>query len=196
MAKLSHKFFAIASLLTLMAPASPSFAQAQPCPCMTNAICCQCADGSSRSVDISTGIAPWRVTRPHSNTSELAIGAGGNGASIWHANLPGAQWIVPPGTYAFAAPGNYTYTLQYWVPDCVIVQPVITVQFASDDGATISGTTLSSSGFNATNIPAHILPASFSTPGAHVLTIVVNNGSSPTGLLVKATMTTTCPRQQ
>lgn len=197
------RFRMMGALIAVCSLPLSATAQAPACPCMVSTVCCTCANGSQSKVDISTGVAPWRVTRPSATTSELAIGAGSNGLSIWTTSLPGAQWVVAPGTYAGGPPipvGNYTYTLQYLVPQCVIgQQPVITVQFAADDSplSRISGTNFAAFHFVATSQtpPTHTLPASFSTPGAHTLTVVVNNSSGPTGLLLKGTMTTSCPLQ-
>jgi hypothetical protein len=193
--KLNKRARSLAMALLIAGPFSvPASAQvpAQPCPCAVNSICCQCADGSTKQVDLSTGIAPWRVTGPSSGPSQLVIG-GGN--SAWTASLPPAAWVVPPG--APQTVGNYQYTLQYNVPQCVIpANTVMTVQFASDDGATIAGTSFTSSGFAASSIPTFTLPATFTTPGPHTLIVNVNNVTGPTGLLVRATITTRCPLQQ
>jgi hypothetical protein len=172
----------------------PASAQAVPsCPCVVNAICCQCADGSLKTVDLSTGIAPWRVTGPGGGPSQLVVG-GSN--SAWTASAPSAQWVVPPGAPQVA--GNYVYTLQYNIPSCVIPASVVmTVQFAADDSATIAGTGFTASGFGTTGtLPTVVLPATFTTPGLHTLTVNLNNVVGATGLLVKATLTTRCPLQQ
>ena len=169
----------------------PASAQVKPCPCVINSICCQCADGSTKQVNLNTGFAPWRVTGPSGGASQLVIGASN---SAWTASLPPAQWVGPPG--APETPGNYTYTLEYFIPQCVIPANVfITLQFSADDSATLAGTGFTASGFN-TNGPTFILPAAFNTPGLHTLTIVVNNVVGPTGLLVRATLNTRCPLQQ
>lgn len=192
---MTGKYFARIQIMAVVVAGGtvpvPALAQTQPCPCMINSICCQCADGSTKQVDLSTGQAPWRVTLPGGTSSSLVVG---NQISNWTAALPPAQWVTPPG--APQTLGNYTYTLQYNIPNCVIPANVaITVQFAADDSATIPGTTFTASGFNAGTIPTFTLPPTFTTPGPHTLTVIVNNSFTYTGLLLKATLTTRCPLQ-
>ncbi len=145
-------------------------------------------------MNLSTGFAPWRVTGPSGGASQLVVGANPS-LFGWTAALSPAQWVSPPG--APRALGNYTYTLQYFIPECVIpANMFITLQFAADDTATLTGTGFTASTWTAGSIPTVTLPAGFNTPGLHTLTIVVNNVGGPTGLLVRATLNTRCPLQQ
>jgi hypothetical protein len=196
--KLSKWARSLAMALLIAGPNSvPASAQVQACPCVINSICCQCADGSIKTVDLSTGIAPWRVTVPGSTTSQLVVG-GGN--SAWTASAPSAQWVVPPG--APQTGGTYVYTLQYNVPNCVIPASVVmTIQAASDDSGgaiSVGGPPFATASFfGIGTIPTIIVPPAGTTPpGLHTLTVRVNNqGGTPTGLLAKVTITTRCPFQ-
>jgi hypothetical protein len=172
-------------------------AQVQPCACTISAACCQCADGTSKHVDLSTGVAPWRVSWASSGPPQQAVPAG---LTAWTAALPGAAWVGPAGPPINHTP--YTYTLNYAVPNCVIPgTTVITVQAAADDSASLvvppgPGFSAAPHHTNPSAMPAPFtLPPSFTTPGPHTLTFMVHNSVGPTGLLLKATLTTKCPLQ-
>ena len=159
--------------------------------------CCLCVDGSSRTSSFETGTARWRVTRPGGQSAETAIIVG-SPQGAW-ASLSPARWISPVGLPS--ARGDYVYDLTFYLPGCMI-RPVVAISgdFAGDNRATVylDGQQIAVSngppnmGFRQSNVTS--FTGSISSPGPHLLRIVVYNEESHTGLLVRGRMNMVCPR--
>jgi hypothetical protein len=166
----------------------------QPVPQPIRLPCCQCLDGKTLpAINASTGAAPWNVAFGSSAAQPVATASN----AAWTPVSPG-QWVGPSGS---AAVGDYTYLMPFQVPKCTIpMQVTISGKFAADNSAKlyIDGTFVKASqgtpnyGF----LPGSVTPFSWTgalTPGAHAIKMVVTNSSGPTGVVVAATITVTCP---
>jgi hypothetical protein len=164
------------------------------CLCPVRGLCCRCADGRQLQVDISTGVAPWRVRRGNAPSQPAIV----HPIAAWTASLPPAQWITPPN--APEDGGDYVYELQYFVPECLIHSRfAVTGEWAVDNSGAISvdggPPFATNAGFQTGNVASFTVPPAGLTLGLHTLTVVVNNISGPTGLLLRARITTFCPLQ-
>lgn len=168
------------------------------CLCPVSGLCCRCADGSELAVDISTGVAPWTVRRGNLPVQPVVPAVANPN---WTASLLPAKWVTPPGAPTIA--GDYVYELRYVIPRCVIpADHSIAIVGAVDNIATVSVDGMAPFGTFAgyTSTSSLSVPAAGLTPGAHTLTVVVNNSGNThpgnlTGLLIRARILTRCPRQ-
>jgi len=179
---------------SLFAVSIPAPALAQRPPRAVTLPCCRCLDGKSTSVDVSTGTAAWNVAFG-SATPQPVVPA----SNVSWTPVPPGKWVGPSGN---AAVGDYTYTMPFQVPKCVIpMQVTISGKFAADNSGKlyIDGNFVKASqgtpnyGF----LPGSVTPFTWTgvlTPGAHAINMVVTNSSGPTGVVVAATITVTCPR--
>jgi hypothetical protein len=170
----------------------PTFAVLQPAPRIIRLPCCRCLDGKRTNVNVSTGTVPWNVAFGNSAAQPAALTS-----NVAWAPVPPGHWI---GTGSETA-GNYTFQMPFQVPRCVIpMQVTISGKFAADNSAKlyIEGNLVASSlgtpnyGF----LPGSVTPFTWSgplVPGAHSIKVVVTNSDGPTGLVVAATITVTCP---
>lgn len=158
--------------------------------------CCRCVDGSSTTVSINTGTAPWGVSWP-SVFGYPAVVPAANAA--W-APVPPAQWVGPAG--APTASGDYVYQLQFQVPQCVIPARItIAGRFAADNRATLyidaiqvrSSVGTPNYGFLPGSVTSFSAPVSPTPTGLHSIRLVVSNTSSATAAIVQGAITVTCP---
>jgi hypothetical protein len=156
-----------------------------------NVPCCQCIDGKSTTVDISTGTAPWTST-----TGAVAVVPSPEAA--W-ASKPPARWIFTGSN----APGLYTYNLVIHVPkDCIIPMEVSFKGVAFGDNNIVVkiddrqiGTTAVSSGGQANygfRDPYGVPVSGNLSGGDHVLSVTVRNDEGPTGFLLNGALTIKC----
>jgi hypothetical protein len=180
---------------SIFAVSIPAPALAQRAPRAVSLPCCRCLDGKSTTVNVSTGTAPWNVAFG-SATAQPVIPA----SNVSWTPVPPGSWVGPRGN---AAIGDYTYTMPFQVPKCLIPMRVtISGKFAADNIGKlyIDGTFVKASQGTANYgfLPGSVTPFSWSgvlTPGPHAITMVVTNTSGPTGVVVAATITVTCPRE-
>lgn len=204
MAQSGKMIAALASMLLIgSAPAAPSFAQeaaaVRPVPIPPTAVrvpCCRCLDGTTRTIAINSGTSPWQVSNPGApNVFAPAVSA----TNVAWTQLPPARWIGPVG--GNSATGDYVYQLQIYVPRCVIPATVrIIGHFAADNRARLlhNGNQIAASlgtpdyGF----LPGSVTPFTVNnlTAGLHTLQLVVTNSGGPTGAVIRANVTSTCPR--
>ena len=158
-----------------------------------NLPCCRCLDGKTTTVNASTGTAPWNVAFG-SSAAQPVIPA----SNVSWTPVPPGQWVGPAGN---AVLGDYTYTMPFQVPKCVIpMQVTISGKFAADNtGKLYIGGNLVKASQGTPNygfLPGSVTPFTWTgvlTPGPHAITMVVTNTSGPTGVVVAATITVTCP---
>ena len=156
--------------------------------------CCRCLDGKSTTVNVSTGTAPWSVAFG-SGAAQPVVPA----SNVSWTPVPPGNWVGPSGN---AAIGDYSYTMPFHVPKCVIPMRVtISGKFAADNvGKLYIDNNLVKASQGTPNygfLPGSVTPFTWSgvlTPGSHAIKMVVTNSSGPTGLVVAATITVTCPR--
>ncbi|MET1110560.1 MAG: hypothetical protein ABWX67_03440 [Allosphingosinicella sp.] len=157
--------------------------------------CCRCLDGTSTSADVSTGTAAWSVAFG-SGAAQPVVPA----SNVSWTPVPPGKWVGPAGNSAI---GDYSYTMPFQVPKCVIpMQVTISGKFAADNVGKlyIDGNFVKASQGTANYgfLPGSVTPFSWTgvlTPGAHAIKMVVTNTSGPTGVVVAATITVTCPRE-
>lgn len=154
--------------------------------------CCRCLDGKKTSVNVSTGTAPWSVAFGNSGAAPAGLVS-----NVAWTPVPPGKWIGPGSDKE----GDYTYQMPFQVPKCLIpMQVTISGKFAADNSAKLSigGNVVASSqgtpnyGF----LPGSVTPFTWSgtlAPGPQSITVVVTNSGGPTGLVVAATITVTCP---
>lgn len=193
------------TLLAAGASARPAFAQHPAEPgflCVVRLPCCSCTSNESPRIAIHTGTVPWRVTTP-SSPYPLPANPVSPLPGPWTAALPPATWVGPPGANTTSpAPGNYTYEMQFYVPNCVIPSTItISGQMAADNSARVY--------IDANPTVLLFLPhpaygagavGTFTTPpitgtGVHTLKVVVNNIGAQTGLLLRGYVNIACPSQ-
>jgi hypothetical protein len=147
-------------------------------------------------VRIDTGAASWQVSNPGSTS----LGPVANAANVSWVALPPARWVGPPtgGT----STGDFTYQLQIYVPRCTIPSQVrLAGRFAGDNSVRVffDERRIAASGGtpNYGFLPGSVTPFAVSslTPGLHTLRVVVTNSGGPTGVIVEAALTATCPRE-
>jgi hypothetical protein len=158
--------------------------------------CCRCVDGSTQTISINTGTAPWSfapvggVLAPAPIISPLIGG--------WTTNLAPAKWIGPG---ANAPAGDYTYSLTINVPRCIIPARItISGQMAADNSEMVSvdgGPPIAQYagiyGFVTANIVNFNAPPL--TPGTHTLQVTVHNEGGPSGMVLNGTIRITCPKE-
>lgn len=158
--------------------------------------CCRCIGGRTRPVRLDTGAAAWRVANPGSSSFTAVA----NAANVSWVALPPARWVGPPtgGT----ATGDFTYQLQIYVPSCTLPGQVsLSGRFAGDNTVRVffDETSVAQSGGTANYgfLPGSVTPFSVNqlTPGLHTLRVVVTNSGGPTGVVIEAALTVTCPRE-
>lgn len=189
---------ALALILVGSGPTLPSVAQermgVRPPARVIQLPCCRCLDGKKTTVNASTGAVPWNV-------------AFGNSAAQPAGLASNVAWTpVPPGKWIGSGSENegvYTFQMPFQMPKCVIpMQVTISGKFAADNSGKlyIGGNLVASSqgtpdyGF----LPGSVTPFTWSgtlAPGPQSIKVVVTNSGGPTGLVVAATITVTCPRQ-
>jgi hypothetical protein len=159
--------------------------------------CCRCIDGSSQVVNISTGTVAWRVSAP--NGADAQAVAVPNRPASWTTALAPAQWAAHP---AGSALGNHVFLLRFYVPRCVIPPRVQLAGRSAADNRQIvfldnvplaSFQNASGLGFTTANIVSFAAPLPPIGSGTHVIRVLVNNISGPSGLLFSATLTVICP---
>lgn len=167
--------------------------------------CCRCLGETLGPIHISTGMpnphtVGWTVnngtattiTSPHPN---------------WQTAIPTppplAQWIGPNATGSSVAPGLYTYELKIDVLRCFIPSTVVVSgTFWADNMGTVSmsgpgpitGAPVTTNGSQWGFLPINgvSFSYSFSNPGTYTLKVLVRNEASPTGMLMKATVSKRC----
>lgn len=174
---------------------SQADAQRPPARGFVTLRCCRCVDGSVQTVQINTGSAPWLVTPPVGAPAQAVLVPPGQIPSSW-TSLPPARWVWHPTQHGV---GNYVYELRIFVPRCVIRAAVsVTGRFAADNGGSLqinanpAVNTNPVTGF-ATSVP---VPVTALVPGMNVIRVRVNNLGGPTGFLLRAAVTSRCPREQ
>lgn len=198
-----NNFARIAAAAPTIAVASqsiPAAAQVPPLPGMESIRiqCCRCVDGSTQTTTIDTGSgAPWRVTPPNALPAQTAVQvAPGQISAGWTTLLP-ARWVRHPATLVT---GDYVYQLRIEVPDyCVIVPRAVSLagHYAADNGGSLqvnsnpAVNTNPSTGFAAPTI----VPVTALVPGLNVVRVRVKNLGGPTGLLLRAAVSVSCPIQ-
>lgn len=157
--------------------------------------CCRCLDGKTTTVNVSTGAVPYNVSFG-SSAAQPVVPA----SNVAWTPVPPGQWVGPSGN---AAIGDYTYSMPFQVPKCLIpMQVTISGKFAADNSGKlyIDGNFVKASqgtpnyGF----LPGSVTPFSWTgvlAPGPHAIKMVVTNSSGPTGVVVAATIRVTCPRE-
>lgn len=212
------RLLARAVLMTsALAVAAPTLALAQrvpkpgpglgPVPTKTITLpCCRCLDGKSVTIKVSTGAVPWSVTPPGVGAPTVAAVAASNPAWVLPSNpawtgAPPAVWVGAPG--AIETPGTYLFQMPFHVPKCIIpMQVKISGKFAADNSGQlyVDGNLVTASagtpsyGF----LPGSVTPFTWTgtlAPGSHAIRFVVTNDDGPTGAIVAATITVTCPRE-
>jgi hypothetical protein len=193
-----------ATLLAAGASARPVAAQTHEEPsgflCVTRLPCCSCTRNDSPRIAIHTGSVPWRVTTPSSPYPVAATPVSPLPSTLpgW-ASEPPAIWVGPPGAGINSPAGNYTYELEFYVPNCVIPSTItLSGEMAADNSARVY---LDSNPavIHARPQPAYYVPGTlFSTApitgaGVHKLRVVVNNLGGYTGLLFRGFITVACP---
>jgi hypothetical protein len=157
--------------------------------------CCRCVDGSTQTININTGTAPWSyapvggLLAPAPIVSPLIGG--------WTTTLAPAQWIGPGSN---APAGDYTYSLAINVPRCIIPARItISAKMAADnseqvrvDGGPPIAQYTGIYGFVTANIVNFNVPPL--TPGTHALQVIVHNEGGPSGMVLKGTISITCPK--
>ncbi|HEU0099299.1 MAG TPA: hypothetical protein VFQ67_11040 [Allosphingosinicella sp.] len=171
--------------------------------------CCRCVDGTTTTVSLNTGSAPWGVLSPAAPSPPpttftytrnvpyyRAVERADNAA--WAAVDP-AKWVGPPG--APRSEGEYTYLLQFRIQPCVITPRIsLAGRFAGDNRATLyldSAKVASTGGdpergFYPANVAAFDLPVP-SGSGVYLLKLVVFNSGSVTAAILQGAITVTCP---
>jgi hypothetical protein len=200
------KLTALTALLAAGGSPFVTAAQAKPRPVKIFTVpCCRCVDGSSQTLSINTGAAPWTMTpaTPSGGWSGDPLGRAASAAVVaapvtshpaWTTAAAPAQWV---GVQA-GVPGTYVFELPFYVPNCVI-RPDLTVSgvFSADNAGVITIDTPTPA-FTAPGPMAyqHITAFTFSvtTPGTHVIRVTVGNNEGPTGTVVRGTITVRCPR--
>ncbi|HEX8366287.1 MAG TPA: hypothetical protein VF603_13480 [Allosphingosinicella sp.] len=177
-----------------------------------------CCDGTrEQPVNISTGVARWRVAAAGSTSFEWApllftLGPGWAEpptarlrvtpppppAVPWNEFAP-ARWIGPPGD---AQAGEYDYEVQFLVPRCVGRRRVAIVgRFAAADSAVILGASgmelAGTPGPRAAQVREFPMTISFRNsqdvrPEMQTLRVRVRSAGAPTGLIVQASAISRC----
>jgi hypothetical protein len=156
-----------------------------------NIPCCQCGDGGSKVVDLSTGVAPW--TSPNGAVNPIAVVNG------WKIPTPPAKWVNTGSD----APGVYTYTLHINVPKNCSNTPRVSFSGTAwgDNNITVRlddktlGTTPVSSGGQANygfRDPYGVNVSGGIGPGSHTLSVAVRNDDGPTGFLLDGKLKIEC----
>ena len=180
--------------------------------------CCQCIGGKGQLIRIRSGSGPGSVPLQVSGPgviNAVAQTITSNVNSYWNANLSPAQWVQPDNNNGATnhQAGTFNYTVQIYVPHCVIPMDVrITGRAAGDDQVTVyrgssmigqtplvadpsvnALATQGGWGFRAARILT--LTDTLPGPGLHTLSFEVVNGSrSPHGLMFAADIRTTCSK--
>lgn len=149
--------------------------------------CCTCVDGSTRTINISTGAVAWAISGP---------GASGNAVALSHPSWGslGAPWVGPVGGAASAQAGTYTYQINVRVPRCLIGSEItVKGQFLADNSATISlggSTSGGIYGFKSGN------QGNFSATlsASQTISVVVRNEGGPSGMALKGEIVVKCPK--
>ena len=156
--------------------------------------CCRCVDGSTLSVSVNTGTAPWTVTTP----APVSTGLAGPATNPAWATLSPATWVGFPDGDSPA--GTYIYELRFKITGCVIPsQFTLTGHFAADnDGrlfvlpyAAALRVTPLGIGFQQGSVTS--LSWGMTSPGLYTLRVAVHNDDGPTGLLLRGAITVSCP---
>lgn len=178
---------------SMFAVSIPASAQGPRPPRAVVLPCCRCLDGKTTTVNVSTGAVPWNVAFGNSQAQPA-----GPVSNVAWTPVPPGQWI---GTGS-QNPGTYTFQMPYQVPNCVIPMRVtIAGKFAADNTATlyVEGHAVASLGTpNYGFLPGSVTPFTWTgtlAPGPHNIKVVVTNSDGPTGLVVAATITVTCPKE-
>ena len=187
---------ALVSVLAADVPWFPANAQGGGAG-VTRVPCCRCVDGIERSISLDTGTASWRVRRPNTSLSEVAVVVASPNGS-W-ANVTPARWIAPSGSPQ--AGGGYPYDFQFELSTCSIPARVsLAGRFAADNWAAVlldgqlvaRSTGPPNNGFTQQFVTP--FSATVSTPGVHVLRITVRNDDFVTGMVLQGAITVQCPR--
>lgn len=167
--------------------------------------CCQCL-GEQKTLDLSTGSSNgWSVV------SSLTPAIAAVPATIltsphpaWNLPTGGAQWVSAGASGATGLPAaTYTYRLRFKVQKCTIPQTVKLTGIAGADDvfkvfldSNPTPVSACSGGwcFNTQN-PTPSFTVNNLAPGSHVLTVVVVNTGSPTGMFLKAGLEGQCSKQ-
>jgi hypothetical protein len=158
-----------------------------------NVPCCQCADGKSKTIDISTGVAPW--SSPSGALSPVGVSPG------WKTPVAPAKWVYTGSSN----PGEYTYNLAINVPKNCLLTPKVRFEGEAfgDNNITVRfdkealGTTAVSSGGQANygfRDPYGVKFTGQAGPGTHVLSVTVKNEGGPTGFLMMGKLHIECPK--
>jgi hypothetical protein len=193
----SSYYFAAAAAFTCLW--STTAAAQRPRPRVIEVPCCRCVDGSTQTISINTGSAPWNYAPAGGTLSPAPVISQPNTA--WTTALAPAQWIGPG---ASAPAGNYTYNLMINVPRCIIpAQVAIVGQVAADNSEAVSVDTNTQIaqytgiwGFQTPHILSFNAPPPPLAPGImHSLQVTVNNEGGASGMVVKGTIRITCPKE-
>jgi hypothetical protein len=156
--------------------------------------CCRCVDGSTSSVSVNTGTAPWTMASP----APVSTGPAGPATHPAWAVLAPASWVGLP--VSESRTGTYTYELKFSIPSCVIPsQFIVSGQFAADNDGRLFvlpypaalKVTPSSIGFQQGSVTP--FQWGLASPGIHTLRVTVHNDDGPTGLILRGAITIGCP---
>ncbi len=156
--------------------------------------CCQCADGKSKTIDISTGVAAWSSPNgPVTATPDVN--------AAWKPPAAPAKWVYTGSNGA----GEYTYNLAIHVPKNCLLTPKVSFEGEAfgDNNITVHidkkelGTTAVSSGGQANygfRDPYGVKFSGQVGAGTHILSVTVKNEGGPTGFLMMGKLRIECPK--
>jgi hypothetical protein len=195
------RMMALALILLGSGPV-PSAAQERPGvrpppPRAINLPCCRCVDGSTQSISIDTGSAPWTFGPAGGALAPAPVISPLTGG--WTTALAPAKWVGPG---ANAPQGAYTYSLTINVPRCIIPARIAIVgRVAADNSETVlvDGVQIAQYtgiyGFQTPNIVRFNAPPPPLAPGPHTLQVAVHNEGGPSGMVLNGTIRITCPKE-